>query len=742
MSKSDRNPGRRQANRFGRALALLIGLPVLLIGAVLAVALLMRSDPAVRAYQSGVSQLAAGNPAEAAERFREAVALDPALEAAWHGLLDADPSPVACRQFAQHMPQLFDDQQPLPDDRLLVVGQARDLERWQQTTERYLRVAAPADGSTSGDDHELIRLDYEGRIKVRAAWDIARRLHREMSVLKRGGWSSENPMPFQYLTPFARYDLKGIALSIQKTAAYFRETREWMEALKSIGNAIRLEAEGLAQLKQAEALRPTFLPTQLTLAYVAIGRGRPDEAARRCRTLLEAMPGQDASAGVIRTRYALARALDMAGQLEPAAEQLEAVLAVHPSEFQALEGLGLIYLRLGQIDKAEAIADELAKGSQLDKRPARILGMVHYHRGRYRDAVVELTTAHMSQPYNAEVHFTLARSMFEAGEYMSASREFMRVALQNTDAAMPMAAAAVAALSAGHGKTAREAAEILLAQQDWLESNPKAADFARRLHLAGSALEGRAAFSVEAAETLLEGTEDRAGADGLVAGIWAAEAYVTARQPVQVGEEKLAFFRESDRPSARYALAFLLAAGGDLPGARRELAALLAEHPGEALAALHLARLDLLDGKTERAARTLQHDRLDPRIPAIARTLRTIDRLQGLRIPREIPTLGDDPIGPHLAFFTLTVPDDNLAYAQLLVLLDPVGSQALEMLEMAYARIRTEGLQGLVEAGQDNRSLNFGVQHGLARHLAEVGRGTGLSRLAAGRFWEELRWQP
>jgi tetratricopeptide (TPR) repeat protein len=740
MRMTDRNPRRAFSHRAGPALIILIGVLVLVVGGLVAATILLRAVPAKRAYRDGLDLLADGQAAEAAEKFTTAVTLDPSFEDAWHRLLDADPSPATCRRFAQHMPQLFDAQQPLPDDMLLVVARARDLARWKQSMARYVEVATHSEDAPAGSDRELIRLDYDGRKNVRDAWDIARKLNDEMGVMKRGGWPSEHPMPFKYLDPFAKYDLAGIKQSIQQTASYFPDTRVWLGALKKIGEAIKLEVRGLDRLKRAATVRETFLPTQLTLAYVAIARGRHAEALRRCEDMLKHMKGKDGAPGVVRARYCLVRALEMAGKPEAAVEQLRAILAVRPQEFQAMQRLALLYLKLDRIDEAEVIAESLTKGSQLDARSAHILGLVHYRRGRYRQAVAELTTAHESQAYDARIHFALGRAMLAAGKRASASREFMRVAIQVDDAAWPTAAASAAALSGGHGKRVREAARLILAQKEWLALHPRLADHARRLLIAGRALEGGAAPTIQEATDLLAGASDKAQADCLIAGVWAAEAYVGARLPMTVSDEKLAFFRKADRPSARYCVAFLLAAAGDIQGARRELTSLTADHPGYAPAALHLARLELLDGKTERAARVLQNDKLDPRIPAVARTLRAIDRLQGLRIERDTPTAGDDPLGPHLALFALTVPDDTLAYARRFVLLDPVGSHALGILEMAYDDIRTQGLKGLV-ATKDS-TLAIAVQHGLAAYVAESGRGTGLYRLAIGRFWQDIPWGP
>jgi len=194
-------------------------------------------------------------------------------------------------------------------------------------------------------------------------------------------------------------------------------------------------------------------------------------------------------------------------------------------------------------------------------------------------------------------------------------------------------------------------------------------------------------------------------------------------------------------------------AAGDVERGKATLEQLIEEKPDYPLAAMHLARLYLLDGKTERAARVIKGAKGLADQPAGERMAALIDALQGVKAPadefahlplsQEAATSSSaDPFnrnaeitGPHLALFTIAVHADHRSYMKKVLLLDPVSDFGNDVLKLTYNRIRNEGLNGLITAANADQQADIYIRSGLAIYETDERK---VYNLVIGRFWNEL----
>jgi hypothetical protein len=303
------------------------------------------------------------------------------------------------------------------------------------------------------------------------------------------------------------------------------------------------------------------------------------------------------------------------------------------------------------------------------------------------------------------------------------------------------AAGSATALAAGHGLDAADAADKALADEATMTACPEVRSHLFRFKFAGTAMQGGKHLATLSAPTLAELGRNRDLANYLVAGVMGGRAYAAAGVRVAQDERLLAFFRsQPNDPSARYCLAFLLAAGGQEQLAREALDKLNRAHPEHQLGALHLARLHLIAGKTELAARTLRHVKLAEQSPETARELAFVESLQGasaLNRSHDAPAApgASRLVGPHLAFFSVAIHADHQALARRIVLLDPTCDAARDILRLTYPDVREHGLGGVVIAAKADATVDQAIHRALALYRAEGGK---LYRLAIGSFWDDL----
>lgn len=740
MGKTSPNPSWLSCAQSGWLLRVWASILVV-AGAVVTTLLFWSHAPTPeRAYLRGMRYLVAGDKAAAAEQFESAISEDPRFEGAWHGLIEAAPTLTNCHRCAQHLPGLFDSQQPIRDEAALFRDPTRDSERRERLLELYEKaIRAAAEGAR---DPSPLLLDYDGRRELSRAWSEVEAIRAELQANIR------EPLIGSPWRAFATYDLPAIRRVVQDSLNQFSNPQHWGKLLERIDGAAAMEASGLAKLEAAVKRAPAFVPAQLTLALVEIARGRPGDAADRCRKLLEVEPAHGVIPGELHLRYCLARALELAADYAGGALELEQVLTKKPGHAQTMLRLGALYLKLGRSDDAAVLADALVKGSEQDRRADYIRGVVNLWRGQYETAAAQLGGVLQYFPGSEEVRYYLALALRGAGKHLSALREFAAVADAGFGSAWPLAAAAMSALAAARGEVADQMAAALLNRADALRAPARLRSYMLRVRLAAAAFAGRrddvGRFIHELAQVASDDS-DRELHDALVAGIVASQTYVAAESDIQMPEQHLEFFRSAvpNRPSAQYALAFLLTAAGRVSEARTTLEQLLAIWPKHELAVLHLSRLWVLDGKTELGARVLEQSGLADTSPDVQRALRLIHTLQGIRValfaePRAERPPESSILGPHLAFFALVVDDDHRAFARLMLLLNPASEATHEILRLVYPRIRLGGLAGLAEAARESSNIDAALRRIVAAYSAASADGNGLYRLTTGRFWNEM----
>lgn len=736
MRMTSQNPRRPASRRAARALRIWIAIIVVVAVAFVALFFSSRIPPAQRAYYKARRLLAAGEKARAAAQCEQAIKLDPELEDAWHCLLEASPTPAVCRRFAENLPQLFDTWQPIHDSALLIRRPGWDSTWWERSRRIYSEAVGAQPADAKDPVAAALRLDYDGRKELTEAWDEVRKLREELKI------GLKIPLPRSDFRIFAMYDLAAVRKLLTDRFEHFRDRNRWLNVGDRVSAAIKKEASGLAKLNGALDKLPDFVPTRLTLAYARITRGQFDAAEKHCRELLTRRATEGRIPGETHVRFCLARALELTGHYNAAAAEVRSILDKKPKDVQAMLRLGALYLKLDRLEDAEQIADELLEANDLDPRPNYIKGVVSLRREEYEEAATQLSVALKNLPYSVDVHYYAAIAKARAGQHVSASTEFAKVAEQTPNAGWPLAASAASGLANAQGKGADEAAEALLREEDWLKADPRLRDYGMRFRVAAAALEGRHEAADLALQTLIRRASDRRLADYLVAGMWVANAYTAAESEIKLDEKKLEFFRAAaGRPSAHYCLAFLLAAGGHIEQARTVLEKLVGAKPDYVLAALYLARLHVISGQTERAAQVLRHTGLAGQSPAIRRALAAIDSLQGLKLPSTADSAGKETspeaevIGPHLAFLAMTVDENHRAYAQRLLLLDPVDEQTHAILRLTYTYIRRSGLKGVTAAAKADQRVNMALRRRVAIYQATR---DALYRLVIGRFWQDI----
>ncbi len=654
-----------------------------------------------------------------------------------------DASPEEWLTFAASRPEIFDPLQPVRDRTLLVNPTDENDLFWQQQINAYRRVVLDPD-SVRSPLTEKMRLDYLGRRDVARAWAIARRVRRELTGL-RGQTPARN-----IEKRLAKFDLVGGWRVLLTEGQSFGDTVKWLENLRDLREAIELEQRGLDRLNRSiEIEGPPFFPTHLTLAYIDLARGQPAAARARCEALLEADPPPPVAAED-RIRYCLARALENSDLPDRAIGQVRRILDRSPDRLEPQLRLAELYLQSGRHIDANTAADNILAAQPESARASYVKGMAALQLGQLSEAVEHLDTAHRHFPDNIELLFHLALAERQAGRHMSAYTSFSKAADAGYRPHWSRLAAVASAL--GHRRETPHASDT--ARNIWnrlnrAEEDPATeeehrviAEYALRFWTASAVWQLDYGVIREASSSLLRTAIDRHRAYYVVAGIVAARGYTAENAPLNIPSAELKLFREQSEQDApaKYCLAFLVAFA-DRQEARDILEELVYEHPDYTLARLHLARLCLLDGQTERAARLLEGADLAASLPA-RRALDFVRKLQGQPPCPSRPPPAAEPedhiIGPHLLFFDNAAYEDPISFARLIVLLDPDHPAGMAILESAYSYVRRHGLKGIRMAADENPLIDRRIRQAVGSYTTAPAT----YQLIAGHFWDDLPIPP
>jgi tetratricopeptide (TPR) repeat protein len=108
-----------------------------------------------------------------------------------------------------------------------------------------------------------------------------------------------------------------------------------------------------------------------------------------------------------------------------AIDLLKAALKIHPTYLSALNELGRQYLRLKDLDKAEAAFDEALRIAPRSFAPRLNHGIVLIYKRNYEAARGELQRAVEAESSSAAAHLYLGQSLIGLGAYEAAEKELL-----------------------------------------------------------------------------------------------------------------------------------------------------------------------------------------------------------------------------------------------------------------------------------------------------------------------------
>lgn len=175
-----------------------------------------------------------------------------------------------------------------------------------------------------------------------------------------------------------------------------------------------------AYLQQALKADPARSKTKLELASVYVAAG----TVQKGKTLLEEVVLADPKNP--RPFYMLAALEKGLGNSDRALELYRRILENNKSEAFASYKIGLLHIEKGELDKADAAADELVKGFPNRGDGHRLKGLVNFHRKNYADAINTLLTSLKLAP-TLEGYYFLGLCYYNRGELESALSQFRKI---------------------------------------------------------------------------------------------------------------------------------------------------------------------------------------------------------------------------------------------------------------------------------------------------------------------------
>lgn len=175
------------------------------------------------------------------------------------------------------------------------------------------------------------------------------------------------------------------------------------------------------ELPSASAMQGD-LPSQTATVYIKL---RPKASAEGGAATVSAELAGVPQPAIEMYNTALKAAQD--GDRKKAVEQLKGAIALHPQFVQAINGLGVQYMKLGELDKASE-----AFRSALKIEPEAFMlhlnyGMVLLQQKQYADADAELAHALKKGDASPTAHYYKGRALVGLQRYDDAERELQRV---------------------------------------------------------------------------------------------------------------------------------------------------------------------------------------------------------------------------------------------------------------------------------------------------------------------------
>jgi choline-sulfatase len=204
-----------------------------------------------------------------------------------------------------------------------------------------------------------------------------------------------------------------------------KDPKDGLAEYKEYGRAIQLANAGeLAQsnqlLERLIALNPGLLDARNRLGLNLQAEKRYGEAASQFRQMLKADPlNALAHFNLAVSEFAL-------GQLDEAAKDLKAALAIEPYYTRAGDLLGTIRLKQGDATRARSEFHAVLQTDAGDYTALYDLGVLNAMEGHWRRAVERLRAALKTGPNSAEAHNALGSAYLRQGNFTGAQSEFTK----------------------------------------------------------------------------------------------------------------------------------------------------------------------------------------------------------------------------------------------------------------------------------------------------------------------------
>lgn len=175
--------------------------------------------------------------------------------------------------------------------------------------------------------------------------------------------------------------------------------------------------EALEYLTRALHADPTRSKTKLELASVHVATGSVEKARGVLNEVIQAEPRN------FKALFMLASVEERAGNRDSASSLYQKILQFDKNQTVASYKLGLLFLDKGQVDKAQAEADQLIKKYPKRGDGYRLKGLVDFYRKKYDDAITSLQQSIKLGPSLEGYHF-LGLCYYNKGELESALSQF------------------------------------------------------------------------------------------------------------------------------------------------------------------------------------------------------------------------------------------------------------------------------------------------------------------------------
>jgi Flp pilus assembly protein TadD len=135
-----------------------------------------------------------------------------------------------------------------------------------------------------------------------------------------------------------------------------------------------------------------------------------------------------------RQMYEEATKLLQAGKYDEALEFLRRAISLQPNYVQAHNDMGAVYMKMNQLDKAEATLRHAIKLNDKWYLPQLNLGLVLNRQRKHKDAAILLTALRNNNPDQPKIHAPLIEALIEAHQWPQAEEELEKaLALKGAD---------------------------------------------------------------------------------------------------------------------------------------------------------------------------------------------------------------------------------------------------------------------------------------------------------------------